>query len=127
MAAPYERPPATFEELVAPFPADVRATAGWIREVIMQEFPGIIESIHGGTKVANALYGVGRSERVALGIQPGPRFVKLFVHDPEELGETTFKLEGRGRHMRHVKFGKPPVERRDELVALMRIPVDRRS
>jgi hypothetical protein len=127
MGIEYERPPTTFGEMIAPFPPEVRATALWVRDVIRAEFPQVLESIHGGTKVANALYGVGRPDRVALGIQPGARFVKLFVHDPDHLGETPFRLEGRGRHMRHVKLSEPPVELRGRLVDLMRIPVDRRS
>jgi hypothetical protein len=123
----YDRPPTTFEEMIAPFPPDVRATADWLRDVIRAEFPQIIESIHGGTKVANALYGVGAADRVALGIQAGERFVKLFVHDPDHLEETPFRLEGKGRHMRHVKLSEPPVAQREELVRLMWVPVRRRS
>lgn len=67
------------------------------------------------------------TDAVALGLMPGERCVKLFVHDPDLLEGSAFKLEGRGKHMRHIKFTAPPTERRAELVALMRIPVDRRS
>lgn len=127
MPTVYESTPTDFGELVAPFPDAIRETASWIRDVLLEAFPQVRESIHGGRKVAHALYSVGGPDRVALGIQPGPRAVKLFVHDPEAIGDTPFKLEGRGKHMRHVKFGEPPTERREDLVALMRIPVERRS
>lgn len=127
MGAVYDSTPTDFHQLIAPFSADIRATATWIRDVILEDFPQVVESISGGTKVANALYGVGRADRVALGIQPGSRTVKLFVHDPEALGNPPFRLEGKGKHMRHVKFTSPPKERREDLVALMRIPVERRS
>lgn len=70
-----------------------------------------------------ALYGVGGPDSVALGIQPGPKSVKLYVHHPELLGDTPFRLEGRGRHVRHIKFTTPPVDRRDDLLALVRIPM----
>ena len=77
--------------------------------------------------VGNALHSAGSTERVALGIQPGQRFVKLFVRDPEHLPATPFKLEGSGKHMRHVKLSSIPEARRKELLAWARIPVERRS
>lgn len=123
----YEAPPTDFTELIAPFPPDIQAAASWIRDLLLEEFPQVTETVGGGTKVANALYGVGAADRVALAIQPGQRTVKLFVHDPEALGDTPFRLEGRGKHMRHVKFSEPPVADREALIALMRIPVERRS
>lgn len=123
----YERAPSDFGELIAPFPPHIRATASWIRDVLLEEFPQVRESMGGGTKVAHALYSVGGADRVALGIQPGPRFVKLFIHDPEAIGDTPLRLEGRGKHMRHVKFSEPPTEEREHLIALMRIPVERRA
>jgi hypothetical protein len=126
-ASVYETPPETFAELIAPFPQPIRETAEWLRALMLEAFPQLDENIYGGAKVANALYSIGSTTSVALGIQPGPKAVKLFIHDPEHLGKTSFELEGRGRHMRHIKLAAPPVERRDELLSLMRIPVERRS
>lgn len=123
----YAEPPKDFEALVAPFSDKVGAIAAWLRHLILAEFPQCDEIVYGGVKVANALYSVGGPNRVALGIQPGPRVVKLFLHDPEHLGRTEFKLEGKGKHMRHIKFAAIPEERRAELIALMRIPVEGRS
>lgn len=123
----YDEPPRTFGELVDPFPPEIREVAEWLRSLLLDEFPQLDEEIHGGSKVAHALYSVGGANRVALGIQPGPRFVKLFIHDPEHLPETGFKLEGKGRHMRHIKLAAIPGSGRDELVALARVPVSRRS
>lgn len=123
----YASPPQSFEELIEPFPAAVQEIATWLRDLITAEFPQLRENVYGGRKVGNALYSVGSADRVALGIQPGERFVKLFVHDPEHLPATSFKLEGGGKHMRHVKLSSIPKERRRELLALARIPVERRS
>lgn len=123
----YDRPPETFAELVEPFPSSIRETAGWLRDLILESFPHVEERIYGGSKVANALYSVAAPDAVALGIQPGKRFVKLFIHDPEHLGTPGFKLEGRGKHMRHIKFVEPPEADREALVELMGIPVGRRT
>lgn len=123
----YTEKPTTFDALIAPFSATVQETARWLRELIVDTFPQLAEDVYGGTKVANALYSVGAKDRVALGIQPGPKAVKLFIHDPEHLGDPPFKLEGKGRHMRHIKFTSAPRDQRAALVALMRIPVERRS
>lgn len=122
----FVRPPKTWDDLMAPFPEDIRTTSVWLRDLIKTAFPSLDEGFHGGTKVAMALYGVDGQERIALGLQPGPRFVKLFIHDPEHLPASSFKLEGSGRHMRHIKFREPDA-RRDELLRLMRVPVERRS
>lgn len=105
----------------------MQEVATWLRNLILAEFPQVEENIYGGTKVANALYSIGSTNRVALGIQPGERFIKFFVHDPEHLPATPFKLEGSGKHMRHVKLPSVPEDRREDLIALARIPVARRS
>ncbi|NNF15047.1 MAG: hypothetical protein HKN72_17610 [Gemmatimonadetes bacterium] len=123
----YGSPPKTFDELIAPFDPETRETAEWLRTLILESFPHLEEGIYGGVKLANALYSVDSPNSVVLGIQPTEGLVKLFIHDPEHLGRSSFKLEGRGKHMRHIKFTAPPDERRDELVELMRIPVERRS
>lgn len=123
----YDKPPQNFADLVAPFVPEIRETAEWLRTLIRSEFPQIEENIYGGDKVAMSLYSVGGPDSVALGIQPSNRVVKLYIHDPEHLGPTPFKLEGRGKHMRHIKFTAPPAERRDDLLSLMRIPVERRG
>lgn len=119
----YAETPESFDELIAPVPAELGATAEWIRRLILDEFPQVEENIYGGKKMAMALYSVGGRNSVALGIQPGRSSVKLYVHHPELLGDTPFRLEGRGRHMRHIKFTAPPVERRAELLTLIGIPV----
>lgn len=123
----YYAPPKTFATLLAPYPTEIQEIATWLRDLILAEFPSVDENIYGGTKMGNALYSVGSPDRVALGIQPGPRFVKFFIHDPEHLGATPFKLEGSGKHMRHIKFNSVPEDLRDQLVALARVPVARRS
>ena len=123
----YESPPNTFHEMIEPFPEPVRETALWLRGLIEASFAELDEIIYGGTKVANALYSVGAPEAVALGIQPGAKVVKLFIHDPEHLGTPSFKLEGRGKHMRHIKFKEPLDDGHRELVDLMAIPVSRRG
>jgi hypothetical protein len=120
------QPPRTFDEMIAPHPPEVREAALWLRDVILTEFPHLDETIYGAS-MANALYSVGSKDRVALGIQPGPKAVKLYVHDPQHLETKAFKLEGSGKHMRHVKFTAKRDDLRVELIALIRIPVERRS
>lgn len=123
----YGEPPTTFDALVAPFDAPIRETALWLRTLLMTEFPQLEENVSGGAKIANALYSVGGAARVALALQPTARCVKLFIHDPEHLGSTPLRLEGSGKHMRHVKFTTVPAQHRDAILALARVPVSRRS
>ncbi len=122
----YAEAPQTFEEMLEPFPAEVRDIAEWLRALLLSEFPQLDEHIYGGAKIANALYSIGGTERVAVGIQPGLRYVKFFLHDPEHLPETVFKLEGKGKHMRHIKLDAIPDSGRADIVRLATAPISRR-
>jgi hypothetical protein len=123
----YTSPPTTFAALVRPYPADVRAIAEWLRTELMREFPQLQESVSGGLKSGTALYSVGGLEHVAVGMQPGDGFVKFFLHDHSLIRAGRFRLEGAGKHSRHIKLREIPQANRDELMNMARIPIERRS
>lgn len=122
----YAEPPQSFDEMLKPFPPEVRKIAEWLRDLLLSEFPQLDENIYGGAKIANALYSIGGTERVAVGIQPGLRYVKLFLHDPDHLPESVFKLEGKGKHMRHIKLDAIPESARADIVRVVTAPISRR-
>lgn len=63
--------------------------------------------------------------------EPPSTFAELVEPFPRSIGETrpvATRPDPRiGKHMRHIKSTAPPTGQRAELVALMRIPVGRRS
>lgn len=125
--AMYDSPPTTFAALIGPYPADVRAIAEWLRTELLKEFPQLQESVSGGLKNGTALYSVGDPDRVAVGLQPGDGFVKFFLHDHSLIPAGRFRMEGAGKHSRHIKLREIPAAYRDELMHMARIPIERRS
>lgn len=125
--AMYNSPPTTFAALISPYPASVRTIAEWLRAELLREFPQLQENVSGGLRSGTALYSVGEPERVAVGVQPGDGFVKFFLHDHSLIPAGRFRLEGSGKHSRHIKLRDIPETYRDELMELARIPIERRS
>lgn len=100
----YERPPATFEELIAPFPAAVRESAVALRRLILAAQPDADELVSGGLKFGTALYSVGRPTNVACGLQPTAAHCKLYLHHVRPGDVPGLRLEGSGKNARHVKI-----------------------
>lgn len=100
---PYSTNPTTFEALIAPFPGDIQEIAGQLRQLVREALPDAEENIYGGAKVANALYSLGGSANVICGIQPAPELCRLYVHHIHGLSHPELKIEGKGKHARHVK------------------------
>lgn len=99
----YPTKPTTFEALIAPFSADVQAIAERLRGLIGEGLPEAAENIYGGAKVGNALYSIGDPNHVICGIQPDADLCRLYVHNVHNLKHPEFKIEGSGKHARHVK------------------------
>ena len=99
----YVRPPGDFDELVEPFPEDVRETACELRRLIQRALPDADENVYGGLKVANVLYSIGRDTNVICGIQPADTHCKLYLHHVKPGDVAGVKVEGSGKNARHVK------------------------
>lgn len=96
--------PQTFEELLAPVPDSVRKLAGRLRDCIKAALPDADETFHGGAKLGMALYSVGGPNSVVCGIQPTDGMCKLFFHGWKQLAEHGYRVEGSGKHARHLKL-----------------------
>jgi hypothetical protein len=113
----YTKPPATFAELIAPFPAPIQEAAAALRDVIVGILPEAHEHVSGGLKFANALYSLVRPTNVACGIQPTATHCKLYLHHVRPGDIPSLKVEGSGTHARHVKVASADVARRPEIAA----------
>ena len=99
----YPQPPRTMSELLAPFPAEIVATARALRATIKSVLPRATEAFYGGTSVGIALYTHDESGRVACGIQPAMTHCKLYVHGVRATDLPEVRLEGAGKTSRHVQ------------------------
>lgn len=104
MATYPEAGPTSFEELLEPLPADVRDVATRLRAIVEAAIPDADEAVSGGAKIGMALYSVDGANDVVCGIQPTEDTCKLFFHGWEQLEDAGYRLEGSGKHARHVKI-----------------------
>lgn len=116
----YATPPTTFEELIAPFPRDIREAASALRAVVQSTIPNADEQVSGGLKFAMALYSIGPATNVACGLQPSAAHVKFFLHHVRPGDIPELKLEGSGKHARHVKVATVAEANRPEIVEATR-------
>ncbi|HMO16283.1 MAG TPA: DUF1801 domain-containing protein [Pirellulaceae bacterium] len=96
--------PENFEELMRPLPKDVREIATRLRAIVKATIPDADEAVSGGTKIGMALYSINGANNVICGIQPTENMCKLFFHGWEQLKKSGYRLEGSGKHARHIKI-----------------------
>jgi hypothetical protein len=122
----YKKKPETFGELVAPFPPRARDLALRVRKLVREEIPEAEENIHGGKQVANAFYSIDGERNVFCGIQPGDESCKVFLHNVADFRPSPLKLEGKGKHAKHVKVRAWDSETQEGLKLLINTAVIRR-
>ena len=94
----------TFENLISDIPEDIQAIARETRNILLEDHPQLVEDIGGGDKVRFAMYYVGEMNNMAFVIGPGSDHVKLFLHHFDQIDMGDLKLEGGGKHSRHIKI-----------------------
>lgn len=99
----YKRKPESFNEMLAPFSKEIRTIALGLRRMIREALPESEEKIYGGLMVAQVLYGIGGPAKVICGIQPDKIQCRLFLHNVADVKLPGIKIEGTGKHARHVK------------------------
>jgi hypothetical protein len=102
----FSKPPSIFEELIAPFSPEVQGLASQLRLLVQKVLPDSIENIYGGKMVGNALYSIGGPGHVICGIQPDDKLCRFYIHHISDAQFGVLKLEGKGKHTRHVKVKK---------------------
>lgn len=99
-----ESGPKSFEGLVDPLPKEVREVATRLRSIVIDSLPDADEAVSGGAKMGMVLYSVNHPNNVICGIQPTENMCKFFFHGWEQLKEAGYRLEGSGKHARHIKI-----------------------
>ena len=76
-----------------------------LRELILNHFTDIEESVHGGAKVKLTLYTRGGKNNVLCGIQEGKEdSCMLYVHHVESIKHERLKFSGSGKHAKRIRF-----------------------
>lgn len=127
MALYPETGPTTFDALVAPLPDDVRAAATRLRAIVRRTVPDADEAVSGGAKIAMALYSRGGPANVICGIQPTASGCKLFFHGWEQLAKAGHKLQGSGKHARHVRIASPSDIDDERIAEMVRMAAQHRD
>jgi hypothetical protein len=88
--------------------------------MIREALPNAEENIYGGLMVANALYSIGGPAKVICGIQPDKIQCRLFLHNVADVKLPGIKIEGAGKHARHVKVKELNKDNKKGLSRLIR-------
>ena len=84
-------------------PAAVRQLAHQLRQLIFQTLPDLTEAAYGGAKVRLTLFSLGSPSNVVCGIQPCAGGCLFYFHHILPKDSSILKIEGQGKHARHVK------------------------
>ena len=68
-----------------------------------------------------ALYSIDGPNNVVCGFQPTQDMCKLFFHGWKQLKEAGYRLEGSGKHARHIKIRSIQEVQPEEIADMIRI------
>lgn len=94
----------SFTSILGSVPEEIVAIAHRLRSLIMEYDLPIEEGIYGGKKVKMASYSIGRTDNVIAVIAPASNHCKLFLHHVDKIDPKGLKLEGKGKHAKHIKI-----------------------
>lgn len=115
------RPPRNFENCFRGQPPGLLSLGRAVRELVLEALPEATESIHGGSKVGLALYSVSGGKTVVCGIQPSGGDCLFYIHHLSPEDSSSLKLEGKGKHARHLRISALHGPTVDALKALIRL------
>jgi hypothetical protein len=92
------------KDIIADKPNSIQLLFSLVRDAMLATSPLIKEEILGGNKVKMAYYSIGDRNNPVGVIGPAKDHVKLFFHHFNTVDTTGLKLEGSGKHARHVKL-----------------------
>ncbi len=109
----------TFDTIIADKPEAVQACARQLRQLFLEATPTPDENAYGGQKVQMTLYSIADVNNVAGGVTPAKDHVKLFLHHTDKVDTSGVKLQGRGKHAKHLKYTQVedmPIDRLRQLI-----------
>ena len=93
-----------FADIVKGHPQELVEVMTFLQALILSLDKRIEEGIYGGKVVRMASYSIGRADNVIAVTGLGKDHCKLFLHHTDKIDPGGLKLEGKGKHARHVKI-----------------------
>jgi hypothetical protein len=110
----------TFDAILEGKPENLQKTAMQLKGLALRVDKLIHEQIYGGTKSKVALYSKGKADNVLFGIQLTDRYCVLYLHYTEDADTMSLKIEGDGKHAKHVKLTDISPELETEIKQVMK-------
>jgi hypothetical protein len=121
MATYQQSGPANFVELLRPLPQPIGDVATRLRAIVTEAIPEADEAVSGGARMGMALYSIDGPNNVICGIQPTESTCKLFFHGWQRLQKAGYRLEGSGKHARHIKISSREEIEPDRVADMIRV------
>jgi hypothetical protein len=109
-----------FNTILEGKPQPIQQIAMQLKGLALKTDKLIQEHIYGGTKSKVALYSIGRADRVLFGIQLNDNYCILYFHYTDTADTMSLKLEGEGKHAKHVKITAMTPELEAEIKQVMK-------
>ena len=93
-----------FEAILTYRPKALHEIVFRLRIISKQLHPEISEDIYGGKVVRMVLYSIGRKDNPIIGFALSKDHCQLFLHHFDKIELHGLKLNGKGKHSRHVKI-----------------------
>jgi len=110
----------TFDALLEDKPEQLKKTAMQLKGLALRVDRLIHEQIFGGSKSKVALYSKGKPDNVLFGIQLTEKYCVLYLHYTDEADTMSLKIEGDGKHAKHVKLTEISPELETEIKQVMK-------
>ena len=92
------------EDVIAEHPEEITELFYKLRALILSLDERIDEDVYGGKVVKMVSFSVSRTDNVMAVLSPSENHCKLFLHYPDDIDAMGLKLEGKGKHARHIKI-----------------------
>lgn len=115
MKARFETPPRTWDEVLAGYSEGTGALTRAIRQIVLECLPELTEHVGGAKMMGYAQY--KHDANVWAMISPEDTHVKLYFHNLKADATGQWKVEGTGKHARHVKLQAAPEQPLRDLLA----------
>lgn len=106
-----------FEDILENKPEEMKGIALQVRSLILKTDKRIAEGVYGGEKVRMSLYSIGGDTNVLYGMGVDKDHIKLYLHhtNKPDVDVAGLKLEGRGKHAKHVKIRTVDEDTKEQL------------
>lgn len=94
----------TYKDILEGQPTEMVEIMNTLHKLILELDPAVEEEFLGGAKVRMVSCFVGHRNNVVAVFGPAKNHCKLFLHHCDKIDTKDLKLEGKGKHAKHIKI-----------------------